>query len=60
MPRYQHPFELHGFDKMVEDGLDVKEMSVRDLLCEILGELKRLNDHMYVITEEEIEKEDFD
>jgi hypothetical protein len=60
MPRYQYPLEVHGVQTIIDNGLDVKEISVRDLLCEILGELKRLNDHMYVITEEEIEKEDFD
>ena len=60
MSRYQHPLEVHGVQTIIDNGLDVKEMSVRDLLCEILGELKRLNDHMYSITEEEIEKEDFD
>ena len=54
MPRYQYPFELWGFNKMVEDGLDVKDIEVKDLLLMILMEMRVLNTHIGVLTDEEI------
>ena len=55
MPRYQNPLEIHGFTDMVTDGLDVKDLEVKDLLLFILAELKTLNLHMAMITDEEID-----
>lgn len=57
--RTQHPVEVHGVQEILDDGLEVHEMSIRDLLAEVLGELKRLNKHMQTITEEEIEEDDY-
>ena len=54
MGRHQYPFELYGFNKMVEDGLDVKDIEVKDLLLMILMEMKVLNEHLASITDEEI------
>ena len=58
MPRYQHPLEIYGFDKMVKDGLDVKNLEVKDLLLFILAELKTMNEHLIIITDEEIDADD--
>lgn len=58
MPRYQHPLEIHGFDAMVKDGLDVKDLEVKDLLFFILAELKVMNKHLALITDEEIDVND--
>lgn len=58
MPRVQHPLEVYRFDDMVEEGLEVHEKTVRDLLNEILTELKLFNRHMQIITDEEIEVND--
>ena len=58
MPRYQHPLEVHGFDEMVEDGLDVKDLEVKDLLFFILAELKTMNEHLTIITDEELDADD--
>lgn len=55
MPRYQYPLEVHRFEEMVDEGLKVHEVSMRDLLSEILGQLKIFNKHMQLITDEEIE-----
>lgn len=55
MPRYQHPLEVHRFEEMIDEGLKVHEVSIRDLLSEILGQLKIFNEHMQLITDEEIE-----
>jgi hypothetical protein len=51
--RIQHPLELHRFAEMLDEGLEVHEMSARDLLIEILGELRQLNKQMQIITDEE-------
>lgn len=58
MPRYQHPLEVYGFDKMVEDGLSVKDLEVKDLLLFILAELKIMNEHLTIISDEELEVDD--
>lgn len=58
MPRYQHPLEVHRFEEMLDEGLEVHEKTVRDLLSEILDELKLLNKHMQIVTDEEIATED--
>jgi hypothetical protein len=55
MPRYQYPLEVYGFDKMVENGLDVHDLEVKDLLLFILAELKVINEHLTSMTDEEID-----
>lgn len=55
MPRHQHPLEVYGFDKMIEDGLDVEDLEVKDLLLYILAELRAMNEHLTTITDEEID-----
>lgn len=55
MPRFQHPLEIHGFDAMVEDGLDVKDLEVNDLLLFILAEFRVMNRHLALMTDEEID-----
>lgn len=57
--RTQHPLEVHRFDDMVEEGLEVHEKTIRDLLEEILDELKLFNQHMQIITGEEVVKDDY-
>jgi len=58
MPRYQHPLEIHGFDKMIEEGLDVEDLEVKDLLLFILAELKTMNEHLAIISDEEIDTDE--
>lgn len=58
MARKQWPLEVHGVEELLDTGLEVHEMTARDLLVEILSELKKLNMHMYTITDEEIEEND--
>lgn len=63
MGRFQHPVEVHGVQKILDEGLDVKEMTLREILVEILMELKKINIHNEIITDEEIldeEVEDVD
>lgn len=56
--RVQHPLEVHGVQQILDDGLEVHEMSMRDLLRKILFELQRMNKHLQLITDEEIEADD--
>ncbi len=58
MSRTQHPLEVYRFDDMIEEGLEVHEKTVRDLLNEILVQLKVLTHHMEIVTSSEIEQED--
>ena len=57
MPRTQHPLEVHRFEEMLDEGLEVHEMSVRDLLRNVLFELQRMNKHLQFITDEEIDND---
>lgn len=52
--RKQWPLEVHGIDTILDDGIEVHEKTMRDLLTEILRELKQFNMHMQSITDEEI------
>jgi len=54
MSREQHPIEIYGVQQILDEGIEVEDMSVRDLLIEILIELKKANIHNEIITEEEI------
>lgn len=56
--RTQHPVEVHGVQKILDDGVEVHEMTVRDLLVEILLELRKANVHNQIITDEVILEED--
>ena len=59
MGRIQNPVEVQGVQAILDEGLEVHEMSIRDLLQEILYELKHLNKHLFVVTEEELEANDY-
>lgn len=56
MSRTQHPLEIHRFEEMVDEGLDVHELDLKGLLIEILIELRRLNIQMEILTDNEVEK----
>lgn len=58
MPRFQHPLEVYGLDKIIEDGLDVEDLRVKDLLLLILAELKTMNEHLTIVTDEEVNVDD--
>ena len=40
MPRKQHPVEVYGLDTIIDDGLDVKDITAIQLLQGILTTLK--------------------
>ena len=60
MPRYQHPLEVHGIQTLLDEGIDVQDIEVKDLLIMILTELKILNMQMSLITDEEIDENEVD
>lgn len=57
--RVQHPLEVHGIQTILDEGLDVSEKSVMDILKEAVAELRRLNRHLQILTGEEIEDNDY-
>lgn len=56
MSRTQHPLEVHGVQEILDEGLDVHELDLKDLLIEMLIELRRLNIQMAILTDNEVEK----
>ena len=58
MPRYQFPLEVHGVQTILDEGIKAEDIEVKDLLIMILAELKIMNEHLYLITEEEIHEPD--
>ena len=58
MPREQHPLEIHGMDTILEDGIQVEDLNVKDLLLLIYAELKIMNIHFSLLTGSEITEED--
>lgn len=56
MARTQHPFELYGMDTVLKEGLDVHDFEVKELLAMILIELRVANNHLYSMTDEEVER----
>lgn len=55
--RIQHPLEIYGLDTIIKDGIKVEDLEVKDLLILVLSELKKINEHLYCITEEEIDND---
>jgi hypothetical protein len=53
--RDQYPFEVHGIDTILEEGINVEDLEVRDLLLFILMELRTINVHLASMTDEEVE-----
>jgi hypothetical protein len=58
MGRVQYPFEVHGIDTILEEGINVEDLEVRDLLLFILMELRTINAQLALMTDEEIEGEE--
>lgn len=50
MACYRHDLEVN-----IDEGIKVEDLEVKDLLLIILGELRRISEHLYSITDEEID-----
>lgn len=55
MPRYQFPLEVHGVQTLLDEGVKVDDLEVKDLLVFILAELRVMNRHLALMTDEEID-----
>lgn len=60
MGRDQWPLEVHGMEEILDEGIKVEDVSVKDLLNLILLELKIMNRHLAEITDEEIQRGDIE
>jgi hypothetical protein len=58
MPRFQYPLEVHGLQTILDEGVKAEDLEVKDLLLFILAELKTMNEHLTIITDEEIDTDD--
>jgi len=58
MPRKQWPLEVHGMDTILEDGVEVRDLDVKELLVLIFLELKKANIQLQSMTDEEIDNGD--
>lgn len=58
MPRYQYPLEVHGVQTILDEGVKTEDLEVKDLLLFILAELKTMNEHITIITDEEIDTDE--
>jgi hypothetical protein len=58
MPRYQYPLEVHGVQTILDEGVKTEDLEVKDLLLFILAELKTMNEHLTIITDEEIDTDE--
>lgn len=55
MGRFQHPLEVYGVQALLDDGVQVEDLELKDLMVMILSELKTLNIHMSIVTGEEVD-----
>lgn len=55
MAEYQYPLEIQQLQEMIDEGLEVKEMDLRDLLITGIIELKKMNYHLSILSDEEID-----
>jgi len=58
MPREQWPLEVHGIDTIIDDGINVEDLDVKQLLISILTELKKIEYHLYLGTDTELKDQD--
>ena len=58
MPRDQHPLEIHGMDTILEDGVEVKDLEVKDLLIIMLTVLRKIEIHLSILSETELTNQD--
>ena len=54
--REQWPLEMYGMDTILDEGVEAKEFDLRDLLGQVIKQLKINNMHLSLITDTMIEK----
>jgi len=58
MGRGQWPLEVHGMDTILEDGIDVKDLDVKQLLISIFVVLKKMEFHLSILSNTELTDQD--
>jgi len=58
MSREQWPLEIHQLQEMIDKGLKVHELSLREILIDGLISLKKIELHLSVLSGEEISDND--
>ena len=58
MPRVQYPIEVHGINTILEDGINVKDLNVKELLFSIDITLKKIEYHLSLASNTELKNQD--
>ncbi len=58
--RIQHPVEVHGVQELLDYGIKVHEMSLREMFAEMLLTLKKIEIHNQTITDNEFSEGDIE
>jgi len=52
--REQWPLEVHGIDTIIDKGINVEDLNVRELLIEMLKELKKIEYHLMLASDADL------
>ena len=58
MSREQWPLEVHGMETILEDGIEVKDLEVKDLLIIAITVLRKIEFHLSILSETELTDQD--
>ena len=58
MPREQHPVEVYGIEEILEEGMKVKDLNVKELLFSIDITLKKIEYHLSLASDTELKNQD--
>ena len=56
--RDQWPLKISGLQDIIYEGLEVKDLTLADIFLECLVELKKINLHLSLLNDEEIDNLD--
>jgi len=54
MSREQWPLEVHGMDTILDEGVESKDLDVKELLIEMLRELKKIEYHLSIASDADL------
>jgi len=54
MMRKQWPLEVQGIDTILDEGIEAKDLDVKELLIEMLRELKKIEYHLSIASDADL------
>jgi len=52
--RKQWPLEVQGIDTILDEGIEAKDLDVKELLIEMLRELKKIEYHLSIASDADL------